>query len=155
MRRMIWLATVFLTGILFALSANAEEPYGTFAQHGRYTYDDQSGYYDWDDTLIIRRDGTAEMTTRHEETLKLGWRLPGCDDSVTAGSLELRQEFTVSVVDEVVSLDRQGPIEILRKEPACWEADQASLADVYRDPWTLQWRNSRLTNKDGEYFRQD
>src|SRR5690606_26677911 len=35
------------------------EPYGTFAASGRETYDDQSGYDEWDDWLTIREDGTA------------------------------------------------------------------------------------------------
>jgi hypothetical protein len=65
----------------------------------------------------------------------------------------LHQKFTVALNGAVVSLDRQGPIEILNKRPACWEADQDSLADVYTDPWTLQWRNGHLTNNDGEYIR--
>lgn len=130
-------------------------PFGTFAQYGRLNYNDRSGYFDWDDALVIREDGTAEMTTKYKESLFPGWHLRGCDRGQQAGSALLFQKFTVEVNAAIVSLRRQGPIEVSRVEPSCWTLTQSNVESIFQDPWVLDWVDGRLKNQDGEYYRQD
>ncbi|GAB2177000.1 hypothetical protein DLREEDagr8_25580 [Dongia sp. agr-C8] len=128
------------------------EPYGTFAQSGRRTFDDRSGYEDWDDTLIIRKDGTAELTTRYKVTYFEEWKLKGCEDGTKHGMEVIKSKFRVTVSTNTVSLVQQGKSERPRAEPSCW---QYELKEPSGEPWVFSWSDGRLKDKDGEYFRQD
>lgn len=129
---------------------------GTFAQSGRLTYDDRSGYLDWDHNLVIRDDGTAEMKTKLKVNLFPGWSLTGCERGSRSASTVLIQKFAVTRSGARVSLDRQGSLEVSRAEPSCWEYSQEYFeTGLFQNPWELDWIDGHLKNQDGEYYRQD
>lgn len=128
------------------------DPYGTFAQSGRMNYENRSGYYEWNDTLTINADGTAEMTIRYKVTLNPGWWLTGCSHDAKQGVEVLLRKFTASVSASTVTLQPQGSRDRLRFKPACWTAEKEEK--VPNDPWILDWIDGHLMSSDGEYFRQ-
>ena len=136
-------------------SREKSEPYGTFAQHGQLNFDDRSGYFEWDDMLAIRSDGTAEMNSRFKSKFHPGWYLKGCHENQTAGSALVTQKFSVEIQGATVSLKRQGPIGLSKVQPPCWNFPTTALEGIFKSPTQLDWIDGRLKNNDGEYFRQD
>lgn len=129
-----------------------KQPYGTFAQSSRTSYDDHSGYYDRDDTLTIREDGTAELRSRYKVNLDSEWHLKGCEDNVRQGVRILTWKMKATVTERTVTLRLDGTPQRTR-EPSCW-----AYAESEDDPdhvWVLNWIDGRLKDDSGEYFRQD
>jgi hypothetical protein len=123
---------------------------GTYAQHGHLNYEDQSGWFEWDDTLVVHDDGTAVMTTKFKRSVSRGWHLHGCDgDGPREASDVWTQHLTYTIEGSAVSFDRQGPVEVTKVDPPCWKHE------ITMDSWSLDWVGSRLKKRDGEYFRQD
>jgi hypothetical protein len=129
-----------------------KQPIGTFAQHGHQTFDDRSGWFEWDDTLVIHKDGTAEVTTKYKINLYSGWYLTGCSDEKRVGTDLRTEHFTVVFDKTTVSLRHQGPIEVSKADPPCW---RDTVDDDPTEPWVLDWIDGHLKDKDGEYYRQE
>jgi hypothetical protein len=131
--------------------AAPKAPAGVFEQEGRVNYDDKSGWYSWEDTLVLNADGTAELTTKYRTSLYSGWYLNGCESGTRVGTYLWKRKYTFTVGADRVTFKPQGPSETSRLDPACWDRDPSP--DSY-EPWSLDWIGGRLSNSDGEYVRR-
>ena len=128
------------------------KPIGAFAYSGRQDYDDRSGFKEWDDTLTIREDGTAELKRKYKMVLYSKWYVSGCQEGVRSGSALLVQNYRVTIAGSTVTFTRQGPTEVTRLDPACW--DRFTEDDFFTETWSLQWNDGRLTNDSGDEYRR-
>jgi hypothetical protein len=129
---------------------NYRPPFGRFAQHGHKDFDDRSGWFEWDDTLVIRKDGTAEIISRYKVNFYTGWYLKGCRDGMREGSDVWTMRFQVLFDATTATFYRQGPIEVSDVEPSCWQHSER-----FKDPRHMRWIDGHLTDGDGEYVRQE
>jgi hypothetical protein len=137
-----------------ALPAPKQEepaPVGTFLLDGRTYYDDHSGFYDWQDTLVLNADGTAELTTKYRVSLYSGWHLNDCPSGTRVGTYLWKRKYTTTVTGSTVTLYGKGPAAESRVDPICWDRD-SDLNDG--EPWVLTWFGGRLSSRDGAYVKR-
>ena len=127
------------------------KPIGSFAYSGREDYDDRSGFEEWDDTLTIREDGTAELSEKYHMVLYRKWYVGGCEEYIQSGNALAVQDYRVTVEGSTVTFTREGSTEVKRMDPACWNL---SREDFFVETWSLQWQDGRLTNKSGKEYRR-
>jgi len=142
--------------------ANKQEPQqlvGTFVRSHQENYEDNSGYFAWEDELVLNADGTADLTVRHKVHLRSDWywSLRGCESgtnyssSPRVGTYRWKRKYTVTVAATTVSLLPQGPAEVSWVDPFCWQPGASTGSD---EPWVLDLVDGRLSDDDGDYVRK-
>lgn len=146
-------------GAVPAPASTREEPklVGTFARSSRKYYDDKSGFFEWDDTLVLNADGTADLTSKYTVSLRPFYWLRGCESGSgyvagpRVGTYRWTRKYTVAVAATTLSLEPQGPAEVSWVDPFCWEPGAGTGGDK---PWVLDWVDGRLSDDDGAYVRK-
>ena len=140
--------------------ANKQEPprlVGTFSRSDRKYYDDKSGFYEWEDALVLNPDGSADLTVKYTVSLRPFYSLRGCGtgsayvSAPRVGTYRWTRKYTVTVAATTLSLQPQGPAEVSWVDPSCWEPGAGTGEDK---PWVLDWVDGRLSDDDGDYVRK-
>ncbi len=132
-------------------------PVGTFSRGAREDYDDKSGWYEWEDELVLNADGTAELTVKYKVSLRPYWYLTGCESSTNystsarVGTYRWKRKYTVTVEPATLSLQPQGPADISWIDPYCWKPGAGTGND---EAWVMDWVDGRLSDKDGAFTRK-
>ena len=127
------------------------QPVGTFTRSDREYYDDQSGFFEWEDTLVLNADGTADLTYKETVSLRPYYSLRGCGSGSRVGSYRWQRKYTVAVDATTLTLQPQGPAEVSWVDPYCWQPGAGTGADK---PWVMDWVDGRLSDNDGAYARK-
>ena len=140
--------------------ASKQEPpklVGTFARSDREYYDDNSGFFEWEDTLVLNPDGTADLTVKYTVSLRPYYSLRGCATGTAyvsaprVGTYRWTRKYTVTVAAAALSLQPQGPAEVSWVDPSCWEPGAGTGEDK---PWVLDRVDGRLSDDDGDFARK-
>lgn len=132
---------------------------GIFTRGHQEKYDDNSGYFEWEDELVLNADGTADLTVKHTEHLRSDpfFALRGCRSgtnysmSPRVGTYRWQRKYTVTVAATTVSLQPQGPAEVSWIDPYCWQPNPVTGDD---NTWVLNLVDGRLSDDDGAYVRK-
>jgi hypothetical protein len=130
---------------------------GTFSRSDREYYDDKSGFFEWEDTLVLNADGTADLTTKYTVSLRPFYYLRGCDTGSTyvsaprVGTYRWTRKYTVTVAATTLSLQPEGPAEVSWVDPSCWEPGAGTGEDK---AWVLDLVDGRLSDADGDFARK-
>lgn len=132
---------------------------GTFTRSHQEKYDDNSGYFEWEDELVLNADGTADLTVKHTVHLRSDWywSLRGCksgtsySSSPRVGTYRWKRKYTVTFAATTVSLQPQGPAEVSWIDPYCWQPNAGTGEDK---TWVLNLVDGRLSDEDGAYVKK-
>jgi len=132
---------------------------GTFTRSHQEKYEDNSGYFEWEDELVMNADGTADLTVKYKVHLRSDWywSLRGCESSTNysssprIGTYRWKRKYTVTAAATSVTLQPQGPAEVSWVDPYCWQHGAGTGEDK---SWVLNWAGGRLSDDDGDYARK-